>query len=456
VTALSAGWAIGFPLLIGLGLIRAVPAVWSSRALRWGVAFGLGSGLLTTEMFAFARLGLAWSPLRLAVLPAVGAGVAAVYGRRRIVSPGGPLSAIGMGRRVVRIGFALILLVLGAATFVQAALVPVSTWDGFAIWGFKARAFFVDGTVSPAFLLEPSRGYSHPDYPLHLPLLMTWVFVVLGQWHDGLVLFLFPAYYASLLLVTYGALARQGAPELALVITTVLGSLPQFLAHAGAALADLLVAYYLVAAVAVLLCYVEHAERSTLVVAALMAGTAGWTKNEGIAWFALLTLCLGRWVAPAGRGRASALIFAVIGAAVMLPWLIWRPFLGLESHLVRPASVVHGLADAPGRLALIGTMLALEASRISRWNLVWPLFLLASLVLLAWREAASARRYAVVTWSGLGLYVGVYLVTDLNLPWLLSTSLDRLLLHLAPLAVLTVGSAAHGCRFIRKGLGARG
>lgn len=447
MTALRLGYALGFPLLVGLGLVRALPAVWGSRPLRWGAAFGLGSGLLTVEMFAFALLGLPWDPLGLSVLPALCAVIAVMRGRRRGDTAGYPTAlAASRGRRAFRIGLTLILLMLIGGTFLKAALVPLSTWDGFAIWGFKGKAFYADGAVSEAFFSEPTRGYSHLDYPVHLPLLMAWIALILEQWHDALVMLLFPVFYASLLLMVYGALARQGAPEIALAFTAGLGSVPQLLDHASAAMADLPLAYYLAASVALLLLHLERSEGSALLAAALMGGMAGWTKNEGLALFGIAACWLGAWTAtPDSRWRRplrTTLIYLAIGGMVVLPWVGWRWYLGLGTDVLPGGRWLSNLGEAPGRLALILTALAAEAGRVPRWNLLWPLFLLASVTILWLRPVRSAHRYAAVVWSALGVYTLIYLVTERNLPWLLSTSLDRLLLHLAPLAVLAIGSAA--------------
>lgn len=446
MTALRVLAALGFPLLVGLGVARALPAVWGSSPLRWGAAFGLGSGLLTLEMFAFALAGLSWDPLGLALLPTACAAAAVVLGGRTEGSRQPARPALPPWRRVTRIGLTLVLVLLAGGSFVRAGLTPLSSWDGFAIWGFKAKALYVDGTVAGGFLLDPVRGYSHPDYPLHLPLLMAWVFLVLGEWHDGFVMLLFPAFYASLLLVCYAMLARLGPPEVALLFTLGLASVPQLLDHASAAMADLPLAYHLTAGVALLVRYLERGDRSTLLAAALMMGVAGWTKNEGMAIFAVAALWIGAGTVMREDGRRKALsdtlTFAAAGGAVFLPWLGWRLSFGLTTDLVTAPSALAGLASAPGRLVLIATALATEATHLSRWNLLWPLFLLASLLALGRWRARSLHLYAAAAWSGIGLYGLVYLLSARDLPWLLSTSLDRLLLHLAPLAVLTIGSAA--------------
>jgi hypothetical protein len=54
------------------------------------------------------------------------------------------------------------------------------------------------------------------------------------------------------------------------------------------------------------------------------------------------------------------------------------------------------------------------------------------------RQGTAARRllYVGVAWAGLGAYGLVYLLTALDLPWLVGTTVERLLLHVAPVALL--------------------
>lgn len=299
--------AIAFPWLVGLGLVRAVPEVWAVRSLRWGIAFGLGSGVLTLEMLVFAQMGWAWRPGSLAPIPALAALAATVWGRRDRGPARGGRGPFPRARQIAtRVVLLLILLALMGAAVLRAAVVPLSGWDAFAIWGFKGRAFHVDGTVRPEFLVEPSRLYSHPEYPLHVPLLMTWIGLVLGEWDERLVLLGFPAYYAALLLVVYGALAPGRSVEATLGWTAAAATCPSLTAHATVALADLPLAYAVAATATMLAPGSQGDDRRRAALAGALGGIGAWTKSEGLAWLVVLAACLTLRSLLAGERRRGS------------------------------------------------------------------------------------------------------------------------------------------------------
>src|SRR5213592_4337949 len=73
------------------------------------------------------------------------------------------------------------------------------------------------------------------------------------------------------------------------------------------------------------------------------------------------------------------------------------------------------------------------------WGRIWPLLLFMSI--LGWR--AFADRAVAALWllllCHLATYVLIYVVTPWSVEELLSVSLDRLLLHAVPVAMLLIG-----------------
>jgi hypothetical protein len=101
------------------------------------------------------------------------------------------------------------------------------------------------------------------------------------------------------------------------------------------------------------------------------------------------------------------------------------------AQLVRNTSLA-GLAD-PARYAEILTAVGREAAQ---WGFGWkhPLLLLAVFALLLRFGPVPWRAWLVLAGQA-GIYVGLYLVTQENLSWLISTSLTRLAAHLWPAAI---------------------
>jgi len=82
---------------------------------------------------------------------------------------------------------------------------PVRFWDAITCWSFKAKAFFLDKTIYD-FYSKHSYKFSHPSYPILLPLLQTYSYFSMGTLNENLMKLIFPLFYVSLLIVNYGFL----------------------------------------------------------------------------------------------------------------------------------------------------------------------------------------------------------------------------------------------------------
>jgi hypothetical protein len=72
----------------------------------------------------------------------------------------------------------MFLIVLG-----DSLLMPVYNGDAYAIWVLKAKVLFYEGFRS-AYFRNPNLGYSHLDYPLLIPMLISGVYSILGSEDD--------------------------------------------------------------------------------------------------------------------------------------------------------------------------------------------------------------------------------------------------------------------------------
>src|SRR5579864_2986790 len=170
-------------LALGVGAIAFLRAArsWRDLAAKLGLAYIAGvciAGIAGAEL-AVANVPL--GPVTLAVV------VTAVFvvGLVRFARGLEPVATVGearlWGSRAIGIAAlvqtGLLLGVAGSAFAVR----PSWEWDGWAIWGFKARALYAFGGVSnPAF---ESHDYAHhmQDYPLFLPALEATAFRAMGS-----------------------------------------------------------------------------------------------------------------------------------------------------------------------------------------------------------------------------------------------------------------------------------
>jgi hypothetical protein len=166
-------------------------------------------------------------------------------------------------------------------------------------------------------------------------------------------------------------------------------------------------------------------------------GSAAWCKDEGLAFAALVSaLALAAWV-RAGR-RSPRALAAWVGGLLLggAPVLVLKLGFAWRSTVfgARERSFWQDLTD-PARYRVLGEyVLGHLALEIAWWTL---LALAAVLVLLP--RGRTVRR----SWLPLGLAAAMALVfgvvlltTREDLDWHVSTTIDRLVLHLWPMAIL--------------------
>ena len=131
--------------------------------LAW--AWLLGQGLISLGAVFAVAAGL---PLAWAVLVPLGVGMAVVARERRSAIPG----VAERGRASVDPALLAIASVAGLVALVLVWRSPGLGWDGQAIWALKARVFAETGQLPLEMLRHPTSLSMHPEYPLHVPLVV--------------------------------------------------------------------------------------------------------------------------------------------------------------------------------------------------------------------------------------------------------------------------------------------
>ncbi|MEO0652039.1 MAG: hypothetical protein AAFZ65_15305, partial [Planctomycetota bacterium] len=229
----------------------------------------------------------------------------------------------------------------------------------------------------------------------------------------------------------------------------------------------------------------RRADRADLACGAALLGSATLAKNEGLALAAITLAVLGasellrRWWRSSGDdGRRASIAesFAALGlfALVVGPWLAIRGAIpSIDEDYPRAIAAILGLGEPPvgagetnltpttlgGALARVPVVLggfAYSFAHLLRWNLTWPLFLV---VLLWWsvrRPLALARHpvlpLVAITLGAVVAYGAILVVTPWDLAALYGTTIPgRLVLHVAPLAILCTFSLAWTTEAERRG-----
>jgi hypothetical protein len=410
-------------------------------AERAALGFGAGTVLLTFWMLALTWWGRPHS-LALILAPLLGLTGALLISPRGRAALAADRRALGAGGRVSLSGWDWLLAGLLAGLFLfavlRATLYPMWAWDAIATWGCKAKAFY------------HSRGLdltcidAHNYYPNLIPLLLSYLYFCLGQVNDYLVNLVFPLWGALLLLLLYSFARRlRLSRRLALGLTTFLAlNGTVFINHLYIAYADLPLACFALGAVGLIYLWLEDAApRGSLSVAACMLAGLAWCKYEGpplaatVILAAVLTVI---WLRPPGwLRRLGQLTIPLAGlAAGYLPWRLFS----IQQNLEIGADHVQGFY--PNQLVDAVFYLLRALVDPFYFGLLWPALLLG-LVFAGRRLWRSPQLF-------LALFIGGNLLAVILAYAVAPTSaeefsdyvratLDRLLLHITPVAALLIG-----------------
>ncbi|MEO0249584.1 MAG: hypothetical protein ABIN58_08615, partial [candidate division WOR-3 bacterium] len=148
-------------------------------------------------------------------------------------------------------------------SFAYALTMPLSGWDAWFIWFVKAGAFFMDGGVEASFLTSPVYAQDHPDYPLLIPLAISWLYTAAGAAEEQAGKAIYPLQFAALLAIFHYGVARYAGKKTGLLFAALVSITPLVLVHAAgfpvqidpsyavkdsAGYADLAIAIYFLAA----------------------------------------------------------------------------------------------------------------------------------------------------------------------------------------------------------------
>jgi hypothetical protein len=283
---------------------------------------------------------------------------------------------------------------------------------------------------SAALLMDASREISNRSYPVLLPLMESWFFGWVGAADDRFAAMVTVSFLIAVVGLLLSALRSKMTLVFALAIVVAFVTTPYAGLLATLGYADLVLAAYALATVIVMRRWIENPDTSVALAAGL-TGLLPWVKVEGIVL--MVALLIGACVSlNAARARlrlaGSAAIAALLCAG---PWYLLVAAADLPQKAF--SSVPHVTMQRAGDVI---TGLASRAVAIE-WHGIW-LALIAAMSIIAVKK--TWRAFLPVAIS---LYVGAFVASFFFSSYAPLTqhvlrSGDRLLLHIAPLALLMI------------------
>jgi hypothetical protein len=360
--------------------------------------------------------------------------------RPKNLEPEGSLSSPSGVSRITAYSFYLLLTCGILVLILISYLYPHGNWDAWAIWNNRAR-FIFRGVENWKDGFSPLLGWSHPDYPLLLPLSIARCWFYLGKetlWVPSALASLFTLSTIGMVVSSLSLIKSRSQGYLAGILLLVT---PFYLTHGASQYADIPLAFYFLSGVVFLSLSDQRPSKGYggSILAGLMIGFSAWTKNEGLVLAGLIPLSLLIMAAFTHRWKMqgkSCFIF-LIGMAPILALILYH-----KIHLA-PANSFYAL-DRPDQLAanLIDFdrhyYILIRFFKSALFFGQWPFPLLPALILYAVFARLSDQSskkdlfpFVLILLQTGGFFL-VFLLFPRNLTFYLDTTLDRLFLQLFP------------------------
>jgi len=435
-------------LLLGLGAIFFLGYAWLTLLVprprdftcleRAAFSFGVGALVLTFWMLTLTWEGVTFS-LKMILGPPLVLTAALLLtprGRRAVREE---IQTLPVRPRIALHGWDWLLLGLIGMVFLyalpRAGLYPLWAWDAVATWGCKAKIFYTTRG------LDLTCIEAHNYYPNLIPLLLSYLYFALGQVNDSLAQVIFPLWGALLLGLLYSLAGRLGLSRRSCLGLTAFLALngTVFIVHLYIAYADLPLAFFTLGGAGLLYLWLaDAAPRGSLTLGACCLAGMAWCKYEGPPLAATLLLAAAltlAWLRP-GRWVRRLVHLSVPLAGLVAGYLPWRLFT-VQQKLEIGADHIQNFYPQQ----MVKAIYYLLAGLLSPYyfGFLWPALALALIV--------SGRRLWRSPMLFLALFVGGNLLAIIlayavaptaaaEFPAYVRATLDRLLLHLTPVAAL--------------------
>jgi len=318
-------------------------------------------------------------------------------------------------------------------------------WDGLFNWASKARiAFLYHGAIPLRYYRAPD-DFFHRTYPPLVPVFESWIYGFLGRIDESMIKLIGPYFYLAAALLLISAAYRESRRRwLGILVVLPFLLVPGLLKGDGSA-ASGYADFPLAAAYLCTVVYVVEFWRNRTLESARLAGVSAmllpFIKADG----AVPLLCVAVAVVPLviGERRWKAGAWIILpGMAVALGWWAFWKLNGVprpgDFAAITPAVFLSHLDRAKPLLSWTFE----ELTTWGRWGLLWPLVAAALGGFFLYTRRSRWYPWFATVGLPLVLYPCAFFFSAWNpVEAHVKSSINRLVLQVAPAAALLVGTA---------------
>jgi hypothetical protein len=353
------------------------------------------------------------------------------------------------------IGFGILCFV-NALTFIGLTfLKPMGNFDAYAIWNLKAKLIFLNPTNWTQALNHPSIIFFHPDYPLMLPVLVSDLWLKIGTMTTRAPMVLAVLFTFCLPILLFAVVKNLRDDSQAFLAGSLMLAAPYLFQFGGGQTADVPLAVYVLAAILLIVLAFSEEHWQLYALSGLMAGFAGWSKNEGMMFAGVLFLLLVIvFILSKDLKKLSFLLFWIVGLLIpILTILVFKNRITVANELFN-GSFMDRILDW-GRYPKVLMGIGMQLINWGGWKIpILPVFLVYAALMR--KNLSTEKKKTFLFTNGFILFsiagfFAIYLITPYPLEWHLKYSSDRLMFQLYPVFILGLMFFTKSISELRKG-----
>ena len=318
---------------------------------------------------------------------------------------------------------------------------PFGASDALTTWNLRARFLFFGIHNWREYFTEKLLTSSQPDYPLLLPSAIARFWTYLEADPQFVPIGVAMIFTFSIVGVIGATVTLLRGTTQGLLATLVLLGTPFLLEHGATQYADIPVAFFFVATIAVFCLYdfSNSSPKGVVILAGILAGCAAWTKNEG-GLFLFLILSIRCFVVISNKGLKSYMQETRHFTLGLLPILIILMAFKIYIAPTTTLFLSQGVETMVSKLQVldnyiqVGMALIKHSLRFGHPGL--PLLILYGCLLGLRKFPGPVLPFLTPTYLLFGMLAGytfgIITTPFFNITYQLATSLDRLWIQLWP------------------------